>query len=104
GDTPLGAMLWVAQEDLDRRSAAHSFDGQFLSIADPCTDERLQHWTGYTEVRYFDTENRAVFPGTPGSRPVEMIPLAFYSLDHPRAPLLLADFRDHLKPKRREML
>ena len=33
-----------------------------------------------------------------------MIPLAFYSLDHPRAPLLLADFRNSLKPKRGELV
>jgi hypothetical protein len=101
-DTPMGALLWIAEEDLDRR-ADHSFDGQFLNIADPWTDERLQHWTGYTEVRYLDAENRIVTSDTPGARPLEMIPLAFYSLDHPRAPLLLADFRDQMKPKRREM-
>jgi hypothetical protein len=102
GDTPLGALLWVAQEDLEHR-ADRSFDGQFLHIADPWTDERLQRWTGYTELRYLDPENRVVSPDTPEARPVEMIPLAFYSLDHPRVPLLLADFRDQLKPKRREM-
>ncbi len=101
-DTPIAAMLWVAQEDLDRH-VDHSFDDQFLNIADPWTDERLQHWTGYTETRYLDSENRAVSSATPDARPVEMIPLAFYSLDHPRAPLLLADFRDQMKPKRREM-
>jgi hypothetical protein len=33
-----------------------------------------------------------------------MIPLALYSLDYPRVPLLLADFRDSLRPKRREMM
>jgi len=102
GDTPLGALLWVSQEDLDHRGE-HSFDGQFLNIADPWTDERLERWTGYTELRYLDPENRIVSPGTPGARPVEMIPLAFYSLDHPKAPLLLADFRDQLKPKHSEM-
>jgi hypothetical protein len=102
GDSPLGALLWVAEEDLDRR-ADHSFDGQFLNIADPWTDERLQHWTGYTEVRYLDAQDRFVSSDTPGARPLEMIPLAFYSLDHPRVPLLLADFRDQMKPKRREM-
>jgi hypothetical protein len=32
-----------------------------------------------------------------------MIPLAFYSLDHSRAPLLLADFRNGWKPKRGEL-
>ena len=85
------------------QSAGRSFDSQFLSIADPWNDERLQHWTGYIEVRYFDDDNRPVSSGTPGARAVEMIPLAFYSLDHPRVPLLLADFRDPLTPKRREM-
>jgi hypothetical protein len=103
GDTPRAALLWVAQEDLDRRGE-HSFDDQFLNIADPWTDERLRPWAGYRQIRYLDTENRAVSPATHGARPVEMIPLAFYSLDHPRVPLLLADFRDQLKPKRREML
>ena len=102
GDTPLAAVLWVAREDL-HQSAGRSFDGKFLSIADPWNDERLQRWIGYTEVRYFDDDNRPVSSGTPGARAVEMIPLAFYSLDHPRVPLLLADFRDPLTPKRREM-
>jgi hypothetical protein len=102
GDTPLAAVLWVAREDL-RQSAGRSFDSKFLSIADPWSDDRLQRWTGYTEVRYFDDDNRPVSSGTPGAREVEMIPLAFYSLDHPRVPLLLADFRDPLTPKRREM-
>ena len=102
GDTPLAALLWVSQEDLGH-SVEHSFDGQFLNISDPWTDERLKHWTGYTQVRYLDSENRAVSRGMAGARAVEMIPLAFYSLDHPRVPLLLADFRDQLKPKRREM-
>jgi hypothetical protein len=102
GETPVGALLWVAREDLDHR-ADQSFEGQFLNIANPWTDDRLQHWTGYTDIRYLDAENRTVTADTPGARPVEMIPLAFYSLDHPRAPLLLADFRDQLKPKRREM-
>ena len=102
GNTPLGALLWVSREDLDR-TAGHSFEGQFLNIADPWTDERLQHWTGYTELRYLDSENHTVPADAPGARPVEMIPLAFYSLDHPKVPLLLADFRDQLKPKRSEM-
>jgi hypothetical protein len=102
GDTPPAALIWVAREDLEH-GAGRSFDGQFLSIADPWTDERLQHWTGYTEVRYLDEDNRVVASAAPGARAVEMIPLAFYSLDHPRVPLLLADFRDPLTPKRREM-
>jgi hypothetical protein len=101
--TPSEALLWIARADLGAR-AEHRFDGQFLSMANPWTDDRLMHWTGYTQVRYFDSDNRAVARDTPGARAEEMIPLALYNLDYPRVPLLLADFRDSLKPKRREMI
>jgi hypothetical protein len=100
---PTQALLWVARHDLEH-PANQRFDRQFLNIANPWSDPRLQHWTGYTEVRYLDAENRATTPDAPAARPVEMIPLAFYSLDHPRAPLLLADFRNSLKPKRGELV
>jgi hypothetical protein len=100
---PTQALLWIAREDLERRENQR-FDRQFLNIANPWTDPRLEHWTGYTQVQYLDAENRSVTADAPGARPVEMIPLAFYSLDHPRAPLLLADFRNTLKPKRGELV
>jgi hypothetical protein len=101
--TPSEAMLWIARSDLDGR-AARRFDGRFLGIANPWTDDRLTHWSGYTQVRYFDAAQQPVPAGTIGARAEEMIPLAFYNLDHPRVPLLLADFRDSLRPKRREMV
>ena len=100
---PTQALLWVAREDLGL-PGNQRFDRQFLNIANPWTDERLRHWTGYTQVRYLDAEQRDVRPDAPDARPVEMIPLAFYGLDHPRAPLLLADFRNSLKPKRSELI
>ena len=100
---PSEALLWIAGEDLDRRGS-HRFERQFLSIANPWTDERLLHWTGYRQVRYYDAENRPVSCDATGARPVEMIPLALYSLDHPRTPLLLADFRDTMQLKRSELL
>ncbi|MGD0297378.1 MAG: hypothetical protein ABSE86_09690 [Bryobacteraceae bacterium] len=100
---PTQALLWVAREDLEHRDRRR-FDRQFLNIVNPWTDPRLEHWTGYTQVRYLDAENRDTSADAPGARPVEMIPLAFYSLDHPRAPLLLADFRNSLKPKRGELV
>lgn len=100
---PTEALLWIAREDLNHRDNQR-FDRQFLNITNPWTDQRLQHWSGYTEVRYLDAENRVTTADAPGARPVEMIPLAFYSLDHPRAPLLLADFRNSLKPKRGELV
>jgi hypothetical protein len=79
------ALLWIAKEDL---AADHKFDPQFLGIADPYRDPRLKNWTGYQETR----------DGT------EMIPLALYALDYPKVPLLLVDFRDTHRPKRREMI
>ena len=101
--TPSQALLWIARSDLDTRTE-HRFDPQFLGISNPWTDDRLMHWSGYSQVRYFDSDNQPVASGTPGARPEQMIPLALYNLDYPRVPLLLADFRDSLRPKRREMM
>ena len=50
--TPSEALLWIARSDLDGR-AERRFDGQFLSIANPWTDDRLMHWTGYTQTTLF---------------------------------------------------
>jgi hypothetical protein len=101
--TPSEALLWIARSDLNARDG-RKFDGQFLNIANPWTDDRLTHWTGYTQIRYFDSDNQPVPEGTPGARAEQMIPLALYNLDYPRVPLRLADFRDSLGPKRREMV
>lgn len=103
GDTPTEALVWAARSDLDER-AGSAFESQFLNIANPWTDEGLRQWTGYSETRYFDSDNRPVSAGTPGARAVELIPLALYSLDYPKVPLLLVDFRHSLKPKRRELV
>jgi hypothetical protein len=102
-NSPSQALLWIARSDLAHASS-HPFDGQFLNIANPWTDARLQHWTGYSQIRYFDSSNRLASKDAPDFHPVEMIPLALYSLDYPRVPLLLADFRRSLAPKRREMV
>ncbi len=95
------AMLWVARPDLvkfqDRK-----FKSRFLNIANPWRDDRLRYWNGYTETRYFDAENRPVEHDAPGARPVEMIPLALYGLDHPKIPILLVDFRSKYNAKGRE--
>jgi len=101
GQTPSEALLWIARDDL---AEDHPFERQFLGIANPWTDERILHWTGYSQTRYFDAENRPVPAGTPGAKALELIPLALYSLDYPRAPLLLADFRSSLTAKKRELV
>jgi hypothetical protein len=85
GRTPTLALLWIATEDL-AKPPAH-YDGQFLGFANPYTDDRLRKWTGYHIVR----DGR------------DMIPLGLYSLEYPKVPLLIVDFRDSHGPKRREM-
>ncbi|HMF56013.1 MAG TPA: hypothetical protein VK619_06615 [Pyrinomonadaceae bacterium] len=100
--TATHAIVWVAREDLERNQG-REFHGRFLNISNPWTDARLKNWDGYTEVRYFDEENRQVEAGAQGARRVELIPLALYGLDHPKIPALLVDFRDRLNPKKREM-
>jgi hypothetical protein len=79
------ALLWIAVEDLN---SGRKFDPQFLGIADPYHDKRLEDWRGYREVRLGK----------------EMIPLALYALDYPKVPLLVVDFRDTHRPKQREMI
>jgi hypothetical protein len=96
GASPTEALLWVASDDLKLRQSRH-FERQFLNIANPWTDDRLLNWSGYKQVRTVPAD-------APEARQMEMIPLALYSLDHPRAPLLLADFRDKFKAKRSELV
>lgn len=84
------AMLWVSRDDLT--GVDRPFDARFLGIANPWTDEKLRSWKGYSET------------WTLAQSKVEMIPLALYSLDHPRVPLLLIDFRSELRPKNREVM
>src|SRR5262245_40449097 len=96
------ALLWVAKRDLVKLQVSR-YSSRFLNIANPWTDKRLLNWHGYTENRYFDSENHLVDSQTPGAEAVEMIPLGLYGLDNPKIPMLLVDFRDSYNPKKREM-
>jgi len=104
------ALLWIAKDDIPYNNArllnepARKFDGRFLGISDPFNDSRVKNWTGYTQTRYFDASGRQVDAGTSNATPRELIPLAMYGLEYPKVPLLLVDFRNAHKPKRREML
>jgi hypothetical protein len=95
------ALLLVAREDL---AARRQFDARFLGIANPYTDARLQRWRGLTVVAHFDPDGRWVETPAGGGWSRELIPLALYSLDHPKVPLRLVDFRDTRGPQRQEML
>lgn len=96
------ALLWVAKSDL-ATNRNRRYDGRFLNIANPWSDQRLLSWEGYSETRFLDSEGRPVSAEAAGARATEMIPLALYGLDNPKIPMLLVDFRDGSNPKKREM-
>jgi hypothetical protein len=96
------AIIWASKADLTN-NRQRAFNKRFLNIENPWTDARLLNWTGYTATRYFDADHHQVTADAPSARPVEMIPLALYGLDHPKIPILLIDFRSRLNPKEREM-
>ncbi|HKP48129.1 MAG TPA: hypothetical protein VJT50_16125, partial [Pyrinomonadaceae bacterium] len=100
--TATHAMLWIAKSDLAEQGNRR-FSGRFFNIKNPWTDSRLKEWTGYSETRFFDEQNRQVSKSEEGVRRREMIPLAVYGLNHPKIPALLIDFRNGFNPKKREM-
>lgn len=81
GGPPSHALIAVTRDDLLQaaQGAPPKFHSRFLGISNPWTDVSLRR-----------SED-------------EVIPLALYSLEHPKTPLLLADMRDTLNPRRREM-
>ena len=102
GELPVAAMTWISRQDISK-GRARQFRSRFLGIADPWSDKALRDWKGYTEPWHFDAEDRRVADASTAVRSDEMIPLAMYSLDHPKAPFLLVDFRSPWKPAAREV-
>lgn len=96
------AMVWVAASDL-KANKGKKFEKRFLNFKDPWNDSKLLNWKGYSEVRWYDAEDREVEPDTPNAHPKTLIPLALYGLDHPKVPAILVDFRNNGNPKTREM-
>ncbi|HEX5704541.1 MAG TPA: hypothetical protein VFX97_15175 [Pyrinomonadaceae bacterium] len=99
--TATHALLWISKDEVVAQNGRR-FSGRFLNISNPWKDKRLKQWSGYSETRYFDAENRRT-TDTHAARRVEMIPLAVYGLNHPKIPALLIDFRASMNPKKREM-
>ena len=96
------AMVWVSASDL-QANRGRKFEKRFLNFKNPWADDELSKWKGYSEVRWYDADDREVEPDTPDAHPKTLIPLALYGLDHPKVPVILIDFRDNLNPKSREM-
>jgi hypothetical protein len=100
--TATHALLWIARSDLTTQPD-RPFNSRFLNIANPWNDQALRKGSGYSQVRYFDRDDRPASMSDPDARAIEMIPLALYGLDHPKIPALLIDFRDGRNPRRREL-
>jgi len=96
------AIVWASASDI-KANKGRKFDRRFLNIKSPWDDKRLDNWDGYSEVRWYDADDRRVDAETPGAHPRTMIPLAIYGLDHPKVPVILVDFRDSRNPKMREI-
>jgi hypothetical protein len=101
-NTPSFALLWMNQAEAGE--SERKFDSKFLGISSPFRDRRVVRWTGYSEFWQLDEFGSRVPEGKQGVREARMIPLALYSLEHPRMPLVIVDFRDTGKPKRKEMM
>lgn len=96
------AIVWASASDI-QANKGKNFDRRFLNIKNPWTDGSLANWKGYSEVRWYDADEREVPADTPNAHPKTMIPLAIYGLDHPKVPVILVDFRDNANPKMREI-
>jgi hypothetical protein len=76
---------------------------KLLNVTDPSEDDRFRSWSGIVEERWVDHDGILQAAGSKGAHPVKMFPLSAYSLDYPRQPLLLIDFRNMLHVRRHEM-
>jgi hypothetical protein len=87
------AILWFPQErSTASQGASLRSIWTLMGIQDPWTDEHVKQWSGPVYERAFD-----------GNGPEKVIPLAVYSLDYPKLPLVLVDFRGKLNERRREV-
>ncbi len=74
-----------------------------LDLKNPWTDTRLKEWHGPVFTRAVDQNGSLLPEGSAGARNVQLIPLGAYSLNYPKLPLLLVDFRGQLHVRRHEM-
>jgi len=76
---------------------------KILNIKNPWTDHQLNQQQGLSYQRAVN-ENGVLLPeGEPGIKQITLKPLSVYSLNYPKQPLLLVDFRDKLHVRRYEM-
>lgn len=98
------AILWFPVGEFPPPSGASLGSiWKLLNIKDPWTDKRLTDWSGTTYERAVDAGGGLLAAGETGSKRVRLVPLGVYSLNYPKMPLLLIDFRDKLHIRRHEL-
>lgn len=97
------AILWFPLGSSFHPSSSLSAVWKLLAIKNPWKDERLKNWHGPVFSRVLDSHGALVGPGHSGQA-MALVPLAVYSLDYPRNPLLLVDFRGERHLRHHEML
>lgn len=103
-DSQRYAMLWFPLGEL-HHPADTSLGAvwKLLNIKSPWTDDRLKNWNGPTYERSVDTGGALLPRGQTGDQVVRLVPLGVYSLNYPKTPLLLIDFRDKMHIRRHEL-
>jgi hypothetical protein len=98
------AILWFPLGEFPPPAGASlSSIWKLLNIKDPWTDKRLQNWNGPTYERAVDADGGLLPSGETGDKAIRLVPLGVYSLNYPKMPLLLVDFRDKLHIRRHEL-
>jgi len=86
-------ILWFPQnKSADPGDTSQRAIWKLLGISPAWNDDRLKNWTGPVYERAFNQNDSA-----------RVIPLAVYSLDYPKRPLMLIDFRHKLSRRQREV-
>ncbi|MBV8553829.1 MAG: hypothetical protein JOY54_21215 [Acidobacteriaceae bacterium] len=98
------AMLWFpVKEASEPLGTSLGPVWKLLNISDPWRDGRLEDWRGPVFHRKMDDNGTLLPAGAPGGERVDLLPLGVYSLNYPKLPLLLVDFRDKLHVRWHEM-
>jgi hypothetical protein len=103
------AMLWKAidvpgsTDPPAADSPATASIVKLLTISNPAKAGLRKHDNGHEEFRSFSASGALLPLGAPGESEHRLLLLALYSLDYDRVPLLLIDFQDPTRAKRREI-
>jgi bacterioferritin-associated ferredoxin len=96
-------LLWFPQGETHKPTGTSLKPiWKLLNIKDPWADERLNR----TDALYRRPGSNPTFSQRDGAQSesaANYVPLALYSLDYPKFPLLLVNFRDELQVRRREV-